>query len=458
VWQVLRDYIMNWTVIASMMAAISLPLIAATVIMSEVGFRHGKSELQRGIEVGEESIVFVLSRHGSRNMRTYDFRPYLSHILLDRLSAGSEAARILTLAPEEQKDAITKVFGKAPSTLTTNGAACEEKAGEAIAGLLGHGKAYAYADDDQRDVESATAFAKGATRRGVSTGTKPDTSERYMLAEGSDAKIREGCARANLAETLRATGYADLEALERAAPKKQVEFLEARGFQFPGAMKSAEDEHGQLPFYANVEGPLRATCMVAQHFVCERAAGVSEPSFAAIGVQETDLVWLYEACDFVFGLYRNSVNKERFGMEFNVALAAAMDAASKGMIKRHRYPTMPLVKHSPSTGLVLYEAHDCNVDWLRQTLGLEWDLPRIAPKNSVPFSTKIILVQNTHSANVEAYLYAIPLEAMADGCRAMNASHAFTKLASLPYDKARAALLGDVKKSTCLPEDIRMWH
>merc|ERR1719261_1480123 len=139
---------------------------------------------------------------------------------MDRLSAGSEAARILTLAPNEQKDALTRVFRTGPSTLTTNGAACEEKAGEAIAGLLGHGTAYAYADTDQRDIDSAIAFAKGATRKGVAARRpftaggpgKPDTSEKYMLAEGSDPKIRKGCARANLAETLSATGYADLKA------------------------------------------------------------------------------------------------------------------------------------------------------------------------------------------------------------------------------------------------------
>jgi hypothetical protein len=193
--------------------------------------------------------------------------------------------------------------------------------------------------------------------------------------------------------------------------------------------------------------------MVAQHFICERAAGVSEPSFKAIGVEETQLVWLYEACDFVFALYRNSVNRERFGTEFNVALAGAMDAVSKGQVS-----TMPLVKHSPSTALVLYYAHDANVDWLRQTLGLEWDVPLIAPKNSIPFGAKIVLVQNTRSMNVEAYLHAIPLDAMADGCRTVNASQAFTKLASFPYEDVWTALLRDVKKSTCLPEDIQTWH
>ena len=69
---------------------------------------------------------------------------------------------------------------------------------------------------------------------------------------------------------------------------------------------------------------------------------------ANIGVKENELVWLYEACDFVFALYRNRVNTLRFGTEFNVALAAAMDAAYKGEVS-----TMPLVKHSPSTALVL---------------------------------------------------------------------------------------------------------
>jgi hypothetical protein len=190
---------------------------------------------------------------------------------------------------------------------------------------------------------------------------------------------------------------------------------------------------------------------------------VSEPAFKAVGVKEDELVWLYESCDFVFALYRNRVNAERFGMEFNVALAAAMDAAYTGEVS-----TMPLVKHSPSTALVLYEAHDCNVDWLRQTLGLEWDVPLIAPKNSIPFSTKIVLVMNrkrSGSVNLDAYLLAMPLDAMADGCLGVNASRAFTKLAipacvdqsKCRYENVRTALLKGVKKSTCLPEDIRTW-
>ena len=96
-------------------------------------------------------------------------------------------------------------------------------------------------------------------------------------------KFFSGCARANLAETLSATGYADLEALDRAAPKEQTKYLEAHGFKFPTLIKSAEDEHGQLGFYANVDGPLRTTCRIAQHFVCERAANVSDPTFKAVG-------------------------------------------------------------------------------------------------------------------------------------------------------------------------------
>ena len=109
-----------------------------------------------------------------------------------------------------------------------------------------------------------------------------------MLGEGSDPKLRTGCARANLAETLSATGYADLEALDRAAPKEQTKYLEAHGFKFPTPIKSAEDEHGQLGFYANVDGPLRTTCRIAQHFVCERAANVSDPTFKTVG---TELRW-----------------------------------------------------------------------------------------------------------------------------------------------------------------------
>merc|ERR1711998_474206 len=97
----------------------------------------------------------------------------------------------------------------------------------------------------------------------------------------------------------------DLAALERAAPKEQMQYLAERGLKFSGAMESAADEDGKLPFYATVKGPLMATCRFAQHFVNERAAGVKEPSWKVVGVEETKLVWLNEACDFVFALYRN---------------------------------------------------------------------------------------------------------------------------------------------------------
>ena len=175
--------VISWLPVAIGMASNS------RVFVGNDGAMSGESRAPQGsAEAGEESSIFVLSRHGARNTNAYDYRPYLSPELLAKLSAGSEAARIFTLAPDEQKDALTKVFGVPPSGLTVNGQACEEKAGEAIADLLGKGTAYAYADTDQRDIRSATAFSIGATRKGVSatqpfsTGgaDKPDSSEKYI--------------------------------------------------------------------------------------------------------------------------------------------------------------------------------------------------------------------------------------------------------------------------------------
>eukprot|EP00928_Gymnodinium_smaydae_P046899 TRINITY_DN31270_c0_g1_i1.p1 TRINITY_DN31270_c0_g1~~TRINITY_DN31270_c0_g1_i1.p1 ORF type:complete len:539 (+),score=64.82 TRINITY_DN31270_c0_g1_i1:211-1827(+) len=290
--------------------------------------------------------------------------------------------------------AIGQTFGApgGPSTLTETGMACELKVGEFYKAAFGKGElpsqAYVYSDDDQRDLQSGASFLTGLGVEPEAVGALLDQSMERMLSEMSDKKLIKGCPCASPNEIMMAPKQ--VEGWEGCAVSGlSIEQVSTYGIDHVASeLRYVSDVTGTsepfenrkeswmggmdepLKTWRTLDGGRRSACMLVALWEAELASNVDveQTMYHHLGVNPHLVPSLMRICVTLWAVNMNSVNRGR-NVNFAIQLLSSMQQAVSGEAS-----TLDAVHHAPSASIVMYMAHDYNVEMLRQILGAEWSI------------------------------------------------------------------------------------
>eukprot|EP00928_Gymnodinium_smaydae_P096042 TRINITY_DN8392_c0_g1_i2.p1 TRINITY_DN8392_c0_g1~~TRINITY_DN8392_c0_g1_i2.p1 ORF type:complete len:568 (-),score=45.67 TRINITY_DN8392_c0_g1_i2:69-1772(-) len=382
-------------------------LLALQFLIADAGRMFGAGPSSQGsnpparipkIPGHDTKAIFAVARHGTKAwMGGTDFldpeNKYFSPGNIDLLKKAGIPWISSTVNKTDEGAAIGELFGApgGPSTLTATGMNCEKKVGEFYRQTFfsdnSFGSPYVYSDDDQRDFKSGELFLAGWGVANDSAG-RVDQSMIRMLAEMSDKKLIQGCPCATpneiMTEPKQSEGWevSPLHGFSTNQISTYGKDFFATELEYVSKLTGTREpfESRKETWMANVneplktwrtlDGGLRSACMVVQVWEAEIASNVDveKTLYHNLGVDPKMVPRLMKICAGLWAINMSPVNRGR-NVELAIQLLSSMQQAVSG-----KKSTLDAVHHPPQDNVVMYMAHNFNVDVWRQILGVQWSL------------------------------------------------------------------------------------